>query len=212
MGNKPERLAQRHRRNTNREYNKAPLGHFADDSQPGHLTKRPFLCIHPNLTEAQALQALNVYLFLPTDFDWHVIPAEIEGQQLTWAHAIKQAKAYALAADATRPYAYNYPYSTEQHQAPYTPLGQHSVKINRKERTRLLKMDTTFNWQACPTYLTTESEETWAALANKRKIQAFSLVPAGHLRLQDPTDSSRPPLMIDNTWYVSESVKLLRST
>ena len=131
--------------NTNREYNTAPLGHFADDSQPGHLTKRPFLRIHPSLTEAQALQALNVYLFLSTHFDWYVIPAEIEEQQLTWAHAIKQAKAYALAADATRPYAYNYPYPTEQHQAPYTPLGQHSVEINREERTRLLGLDTTFN-------------------------------------------------------------------
>ena len=103
-------------------HNKCPNGYFSDDSQPIDQVKRPMLYIDDSLTIAQAMIAINVYLHLPTNFDWHDVPCTISSKKLTWSHAIRQAKIMALAADYTRPYSYNYPYPMDAHQSHYARL------------------------------------------------------------------------------------------
>jgi hypothetical protein len=109
----------------------APDIYYVDSSQPIGHSQKIQLHITQNLSMAQALGALSVFLHLPSSFDWHLIPRSIGGRDLAFAGAISMAKTLSLAKDCSRPWNPNYPYPPPSHWVAMRP--DQDVGANREE-------------------------------------------------------------------------------
>ena len=188
----------------------APNIYFVDDSEPIGQNQKIQLQITSALSMAQALGTLSVFLHLRTNFDWYQIPQRIGGRELTFAGAIMMAKLIDMASDSSRPWNPNHPYPPPVYWQKFAPSPMLENGANRYRRWHNAGYGPDFDSREMPPWLTYEQEMQWANHQFKtgRPQEYPRIIKPGFTYLFDPTDNTRPPLIVASRYETHEVCKL----
>ena len=128
----------------------APNVYFADESQPLGTNQKIQLHITSDLSMAQALAALSVFLHLRNDFDWRTIPKCIGKRELTFSGAIIMAKIMSIARDYTRLWNPHYPYCPPGYWKKTAPEDMRHIGCNRSRRWENAGLGPNLNSEGMP--------------------------------------------------------------
>ena len=120
------------------------------------------------------------------------------------------AKIMTMAVDYTRPWNPNYPYSPPSYWKKIAPDEMRDIGFNRDHRWMNAGLGPNLNSERMPPWLSHEREMEWAA--NQCKTGTPKEAPRRFSRVNkyyfDPTDNTRPPLIVADFYEAHEVCKM----